>query len=79
MRNRTVEYFIGKLTYLLSKNPKISNIHSLVILALRNQNHSNINEFYLDCAIKQLKVQRALEPKKVIQKPRKIKEFSIAA
>ena len=79
MRNRTVSYFDGKLSEVLSRNPNIQDIHELAIKALYNQKHSDINEFYLDCAIERLKVEKIWKTKKVIQNNKTSLRFSIAA
>ena len=78
MRNRTITYFEGKISQLLARN-NINNIHELAIQALHNQNHSDLNEFYLDVAIAKLQVEKYIGSKKVIQKNKSIKTFPLAA
>ena len=79
MRNRTIAYFEGKISHILSKNPQIQDIHELAIQAMRKQNHSDINEFYLDCALEQLRVESKLGSKKVIQKKKLLNLIPLAA
>ena len=78
MRNRTTAYFEGKISQVLSKNPNIT-VHELAIKALYKQQHTDLNEFYLDCAIAQLGIEKQLQTKKVIQKTKSIRIFPIAA
>ena len=76
MRNRTITYFEGKISQVLARNKHINNIHELATLVLRNQSHSDLNEYYLDVALAQLDITF----KKVIkQNNETIKPFSIAA
>ena len=74
MRNRTVVYFEGKLSQILSSNPNIQDIHELAIKALFGQKHSDINNFYLDCALERLIVE-----KKIIHHYESITRISLAA
>ena len=78
MRNKTEQFFEARINYILSKTPNIS-IHELAIKALHKQTHSDLNEFYLDCAIEKLKVKKQLSPKKVIQKTKLLNIIPIAA
>ena len=74
MKNRTVNYFEGKLSQILSKNPDIT-IHELAIAVLRNQRQSKENEFYLDVALVR-RQEYIIPPKEIV----KTKTFiSIAA
>ena len=68
MRNRNINWFEGKISQLLSKNENIQDINELAILALRNQRHTELNEFYLDVAIAKLRVEKRLNLKKLIGK-----------
>ena len=52
-KNRTVPYFEGKVNFIMSRKPYIS-IHELAIEAMRKQRHSDLNDFYLDCALVKL-------------------------
>ena len=78
-KNRSIAYFEGRLSQILSRNPDIQDIHELAILALYNQKHSDINEFYLDVAIAKLRTEKRIIFKKVIQKTKSISPISIAA
>ena len=78
MRNKTEQFFEARLNYILSKTPNI-DIHELAIKALYKQKDSDLNHFYLDCAIAQLQESRKLSPKKVIQKTKLLKSIPIAA
>ena len=79
MRNRTITYFIGKLNYLLSRNPNIQDIHELAIQALHNQIDNLENNFALDVALAKLKVEKYIGLKKVIQKNKSISPIFLAA
>ena len=63
-KNRTVAYFEGKISQLLSRNNDINNINELAIQAMRNQNQSDLNEFYLDVALAKLQVEKRISFKK---------------
>ena len=79
MRNKNINWFEGKLSQVLSKNPNISDINELAILALRNQRHTDLNEFYLDCALVNLRADKGINIKKVIWKKETLKPISLAA
>ena len=78
MRNKTEQFFEARLHYILSKNPTIS-IYDLAVKALHKQQHSDLNEFYVDCAIEKLRVEKKLQTKKVVQKPKTLIPISKAA
>ncbi len=50
MRTKSIGWFEGKISQVLSRNPNIT-IHELAIAVLRNQKHSKVNEFNLDVAL----------------------------
>ena len=79
MRNRTITYFIGKLNYLLSRNPNIQDIHELAIQALHNQIDNLENNFALDVALAKLQVEKYIGSTKVIQKNESIVPIPLAA
>ena len=79
MRNRTITYFEGKISQVISRNPNISDINELAILALRNQRHTDLNEFYLDCAIANLMANKGISFKKVIGKSETLQFIPLAA
>ena len=79
MRNRTIAYFEGKISQVLARNKNINNIHDLAIQALHHQNHSDLNEFYLDVAIAKLRTEKRIGFKKKILKTKTLRPISIAA
>ena len=66
MKDKSINWFEGKLSQVISKNPNISDINDIAILALRKQRHSDLNEFYLDVAITTMKAEKRLSFKKVV-------------
>ena len=79
MRNKNKNWFTGKLSQVISRHPNISDIHELAILALRNQRHTDLNEFYLDCALAKLMANKGINSKKVLGKKETLKPISLAA
>ncbi len=72
IKEKHTNWFEGKISQVISRNPNISNINELAILALKNQRHTDLNEFYLDCAIAKLRLEKRINLKKVIGKRKPI-------
>ncbi len=79
MRTKSIGWFEGKISQVLSRNPNIQDIHEVAILALRNQRQSDINNFYLDCALERLMVKRHITFKKKTLKTTTLLSISLAA
>ena len=72
IKEKNINWFEGKIFQVISRNPNISDINEIAILALRNQRHTELNDFYLDCALVNLRANKSINLKKVIGKRQSI-------
>ena len=77
MRNKNINWFIGKIEEVLQKYPEIKTLNELACEVLRSQNNSIENEFYCDVAL--IMVQKYIGLKKEILKPKSLSRIFLAA